>query len=174
MQGFSYLYPFPLWIFPLFNYKFIHIIFDTGAGEQIWAVTADLTTTRQGGAIDRKRERERRYMMQQLYKNADELATKMVQRLLDKKILEITDETAIRKLFNELFEKLSNMEEFDMLYKIAPLRQLVVDPNFLSLYVTQYICEDLVENDKVQDVYGDDLEIYQVVESVFKVLRPQD
>ncbi|MHB1015573.1 MAG: hypothetical protein ACYC2W_09890 [Desulfurivibrionaceae bacterium] len=127
-----------------------------------------------GGAIDRKRERERRYMMQLLYKNADELATKMVQRLLDKKIIEITDETAIRKIFHELFEKLSGMEEFDMLYKIAPLRQLVADPNFLSLYVTQYICEDLVENDKVQDVYGDDLEIYQVVESVLKVLRPQD
>jgi len=127
-----------------------------------------------GGAIDRKRERERRYMMQMLYKNADELATKMVQRLLDKKILEITDETAMRKLFSELFEKLSNMEEFDMLYKIAPLRQLVADPSFLSLYVTQYICEDLVENDKVQDVYGDDLEIYQAVESVFKVLRPQN
>ena len=31
-----------------------------------------------GGAIDRKRERERRYMMQMLYKNADGLATKMV------------------------------------------------------------------------------------------------
>jgi len=127
-----------------------------------------------GGAIDRKRERERRYMMQMLYKNADELATKMVQRLLDKKIIEITDEEAIRKLFHELFERLSGMEEFDMLYKIAPLRQLVVDPNFLSLYVTQYICEDLVENDKVQDVFGDDLEIYQVVESVLKVLRPKD
>jgi hypothetical protein len=40
--------------------------------------------------------------------------------------------------------------------------------------VTQYICEDLVDNDKVQDVYGDDLEIYQVVESVLKVLRPKD
>lgn len=127
-----------------------------------------------GGAIDRKRERERRYMMQLLYKNADDLATKMVQRLLDKHILEITDETAIRKLFGELFEKLSALEEFEMLYKIAPLRQLVVDPNFLSLYVTQYICEDLVENDKVLDVFGDDLEIYQAVESVFKVLRPQD
>ena len=127
-----------------------------------------------GGAIDRKRERERRYMMQLLYKNADDLATKMVQRLLDKKILEITDETAIRKLFGELFEKLSGLEEFEMLYKIAPLRQLVGDANFLSLYVTQYICEDLVENDKVLDVFGDDLEIYQAVESVFKVLRPQD
>jgi len=127
-----------------------------------------------GGAIDRKRERERRYMMQTLYKNAGELATKMVQRLLDKHILEITDEEALRRLFHDLFEKLADMEEFDMLYKIAPLRQLVADPNFFSLYVTQYICEDLINNDKVLDVFGDDLEIYQVVESVLKIIRPKN
>jgi len=127
-----------------------------------------------GGAIDRKRERERRFMMQMLYKNAAELSTKLVQRLLDKHIIEITDESAIRKVFNDLLEKLSSMDDFDMQYKIAPMRQLVVDPNFFSLYVTQYICEDLVNHDKVQDVYGDDLEIYQAVESVMNVIRPLD
>ncbi len=127
-----------------------------------------------GGAIDRKRERERRFMMQMLYKNAAELSTKLVQRLLDKHIIEITDEGAIRKVFGDLLERLSSMEEFDMQYKIAPVRQLVVDPNVFSLYVTQYICEDLVEHDKVQDVFGDDLEIYQAVESVLHVIRPLD
>jgi hypothetical protein len=127
-----------------------------------------------GGAIDRKRERELRFMMQMLYKNSADLATRMVQRLLDKHIIEITDESALRKVFADLFEKLSAMEEFDIQYKIAPLRQLVVDPNFCSLYVTQFICEDLVNNEKVLDVFGDDLEIYQTVESVLHVIRPQD
>ncbi|HIJ78153.1 MAG: hypothetical protein OEY01_02460 [Desulfobulbaceae bacterium] len=127
-----------------------------------------------GGAIDRKRERERRQMLQLLYKNAADLSTKLVQRLLDNKIIETTDVEAIRTIFTNLSEKLSNMEEFDIQYKIAPLRQLVVDPNFISLYLTQYVIEELVENDKIQDVYGDDLEIYRVIDSVMGVIRPQN
>ena len=127
-----------------------------------------------GGAIDRKRERERRFMMQMLYKNAAELSTKLVQRLLDKKIIETNDNESIRTLFNELFEKMANMDEFDMQYKVAPVRQLVIDPNPVSLYLTVYITEDLIENDKIQDVFGDDLEIYRVIESVMKVIRPKD
>ncbi len=127
-----------------------------------------------GGAIDRKREREKRQMLQALYKNAPELSVRLVQRLLDKHIIETTSNEAISKLFAELFEKMAEMDEFDMQYKIAPLRQLVIDANFLSLYVTQYIIEDLVEHEKIQDVFGDDLEVYRVVDSVLGAIRPPE
>lgn len=127
-----------------------------------------------GGAIDRKREREKRQMLQALYKNAPELSVRLVQRLLDKHIIETTSNETISKLFAELFEKMAEMDEFDMQYKIAPLRQLVIDANFLSLYVTQYIIEDLVEHEKIQDVFGDDLEVYRVVDSVLGAIRPPE
>lgn len=125
------------------------------------------------GALDRKRERERRTMLQLLYKNADELATRLVQRLLDKHIIETTSAGAIRELFKNQFEKLAEMEEFDLQYKIAPLRQLVMDANFVSLFLTQYITEDLIDNDNIQDIFGDDLEIYRVVDSVMSAIRPR-
>ena len=124
-------------------------------------------------ALDRKRERERRTMLQLLYKNSEELATRLVQRLLDKHIIETTSDSAIRELFMNQFEKLADMEEFEVQYKIAPIRQLVMDPNFVSLYLTQYITEDLLDHDKIQDVFGDDLTIYQVVESVMGAIRPR-
>ncbi len=123
-------------------------------------------------AIDRKRERERYNMLKTLEKNAPELATKLVQRLLDKHIIETTSVEAIREVFTNLFQKLPEMEEFDVQYKTAPLRGLVADPNFISLYLTQYIAEDLLNHDKIQDVFGDDLEIYQAVDSVMGALRP--
>ncbi|MDF1613710.1 hypothetical protein [Desulfurivibrio dismutans] len=124
------------------------------------------------GAIDRKRERERQQMLQNLYRHAPELATKLVQRLLDKHIIETNSAEAIREVFTNLFQRLPDMEEFDIQYKTAPLRGLVNNPNFISLYVTQYTAEDLLEHDKIQDVYGDDLEIYQAVDSVLGSLRP--
>lgn len=125
------------------------------------------------GALDRKRERERRTMLQLLYKNSDELATRLVQRLLDKHIIETTSDSAIRELIKNQFEKLAEMEEFDLQYKIAPIRQLVMDPNFVSLFLTQYITEDLINHDKIQDVFGDDQEIYRVIDSVMSSIRPR-
>lgn len=124
-------------------------------------------------AIDRKREQERSFMLSMAFKNAEELATKLVQRLLDKHIIETTGDQALRELFADLLRKLSNMDEFDIQYKIAPLRNLTSDANFISLYLTQFIIEDLLEHPKVQDVFGDDLEIYQVVDSILCKLKPQ-
>ena len=78
----------------------------------------------------------------------------------------------MRDLFSDQLRSLSNMEEFDIQFKIAPLRNLANDPNFISLFLTQYIIEDLVDHPKVQDVFGDDLDIYQTVDSILKKIRP--
>ena len=124
-------------------------------------------------ALDRKREQERMYMLSMIYKNAEELATKLFQRLLDQGIIETNSAQAMREVFTDLLRKISDMEEFDLQFKIAPIRSIATDPNFISLYVTQYIIEDLLDNPKVLDVFGDDLEIYNVVESVLSIIRPK-
>jgi hydroxypyruvate isomerase len=123
-------------------------------------------------AIDRKREQERRFMLSKAFKNAEELSTRLVQRLIDKHIIETTSEQALRELFTDQLRNVSNMEDFDIQFKIAPLRNLANDPNFISLFLTQYIIEDLVNHPKVQDVFGDDLEIYQTVDSILGRIRP--
>jgi hypothetical protein len=43
---------------------------------------------------------------------------------------------------------------------------------FISLFLTQYIIEDLIDHPKVQDVFGDDLDIYRAVDSILNKLRP--
>ena len=97
-------------------------------------------------AIDRKREQERRFMLSQAFKNAEELSTRLVQRLIDRHIIETTSEQSMRELFYDQLRAISNMEEFDIQFKIAPLRNLANDPNFISLYLTQYIIEDLIDH----------------------------
>jgi hypothetical protein len=123
-------------------------------------------------AIDRKREQERRFMLSQAFKNAEEISTRLVQRLIDQHIIETTSEQAMRELFADQLRTLSNMEEFDIQYKIAPLRKLATDPNFISLFLTQFIIEDLIDHPKVQDVFGDDLDIYRSVDSILNKIRP--
>jgi len=123
-------------------------------------------------AIDRKREQERRFMLSQAFKNAEEISTRLVQRLIDRHVIETTSEQAMRELFSDQLRTLSNMEEFDIQFKIAPLRNLATDPNFISLFLTQYIIEDLIDHPKVQDVFGDDLDIYRAVDSILSKIRP--
>ena len=47
------------------------------------------------------------------------------------------------------------------------------DPNLVSLYLTQYITEDLIDHDNIQDVFGDDLAIYNAVDSILSRIRLQ-
>ena len=123
-------------------------------------------------AIDRKRERERQFMLKKSRELAHELAVALVQRLLDLHIIETNSVQAIQEVMERQLSQLGDMEEFEMQYKIAPVRNLTPDPNVISLYLTQYIIEDLIEHSNIQDVFGDDMEIYRAVDSVLSRIRP--
>jgi hypothetical protein len=124
-------------------------------------------------SIDRKREKERHFMLQAAFKNSEELSTSLVQRLLDKHIIETTSENSIREAFSKQLKKLSDMEEHDINFKIAPIRQLVPNANFISLYLTQYIIEDLIDHRDIEDIFGEEGDIYMAVDSVIGALRPR-
>ncbi len=124
-------------------------------------------------SIDRKREQERRFMMKKARENADELVSKLVQRLIDRELVETTSVLDLREAFVNQLNQLSSLEEFDVQLKVAPIRTLVQDANIVTLYLTQYIIEDLINHPAILDIFGEDLEIYLATDSVFKVLRPQ-
>lgn len=135
-------------------------------------ISANRATDKTIRAIDRKREQERRKMFRQAKDHAEPLAAKLVQRLLDREIIEVTSVTNIRASIEEQLHKLGYLEDFELQMKIAPVRTLVQDPNVVSLYFTQYVVEDLINHPDLQDVFGDDLDVYRAVDSVFRVLRP--
>lgn len=135
-------------------------------------ISSSRATNRTIDAIDRKRERERRFMLSKARDNAVELAIHLVQRLIDEHIIETNSEKAIRESMEKQLRRLIDLEDFEMQYKVAPIRNLTQDPNILSLYLTQYIVEDLIDHPNIQDVFGDDLDVYRAVDSVLSALRP--
>lgn len=135
------------------------------------SISPNRATDRTIRTIDRKREQERRKMFLRAKDHAQEFAAKLVQRLIDREIIETNSVSAIREAFENQLQKLSYIEEFELQMKIAPIRTIAQDPNVVSLYFTQYIVEDLIQNPAIQDVFGDDLDIYLAVDSVFRVLR---
>lgn len=124
-------------------------------------------------AIDRKRERERRFILNKARENAPELAVRLVQRLIDEHIIETNDVQAIQEGVEKQLREPSDMDEFEIRLKIADIRTLVPDPNILSLYLTAYVIDDLIDHPSIQDIFGDDLDVYNAVESVLGMIRPR-
>ncbi len=135
-------------------------------------ISPNRTTDKTIRSIDRKREQERRKMFHRAKDHAPEFATRLVQRLIDREIIETTSVSAVQEAIENQLNSLGYIEDFELQMKIAPIRTLAQDPNVVSLYMTQYIVEDLINNPVIQDVFGDDLDIYRAVDSIFRVLRP--
>ncbi len=122
-------------------------------------------------ALDRKRERERRFILNKARDIAPDLAVKLVQRLIDEHIIETNDIHAVQQGVERQLREPADMEEFEIRLKIADIRTLVSDPNILSLYLTAYIIDDLINHPKIQDVFGDDLDVYKAVDSVLCAVK---
>ncbi|CAK8724583.1 hypothetical protein H206_03254 [Candidatus Electrothrix aarhusensis] len=122
-------------------------------------------------ALDRKRERERRFILNKARDNAEDMAIILVQRLVDEHIIETNDIHAIQQGVERQLREPADMEEFEIRLKVADIRTLVPDPNILTLYLTSYIIDDLIKHPKIQDVFGDDLDVYKAVDTVLSKLR---
>jgi len=95
-----------------------------------------------------------------------EIHTQLSQALLMEKIIETDNTAAVSQLVLKGLKTALRSSEFDMKYFVAPIRDLVPHANPISLYMTQYILEVLLNDPSVIDVYGTDQEIYKVVNSV--------
>ena len=92
---------------------------------------------------------------------------------MDQHIIETNSVQAVKEVMERQLERLSELDEFDMQYKISPIRNLVPDPNLVSFYLTQYITKDLIDHNNIQNVFGDDLAIYNAVDSILSRIRLQ-
>ena len=73
---------------------------------------------------------------------------------------------------------MNRLEDFDLDYQIAPIRNLVPQPHIVSLYVTSFVIEQLIKHKDVVDIFGSDEEIYYTIkrasEKVFAtIMRPK-
>jgi hypothetical protein len=68
-------------------------------------------------------------------------------------------------------DKLSRSDEFEVDYKIAPFRHIIQNPNVVSLYITAFVIETLINHKAIVDIYGSDEEIYLCINrQVIKIL----
>jgi len=96
----------------------------------------------------------------------DEIHGKLMQTLLQEKIIETDNAAAVSSALMKGIKKAANSTEFDFTYFISPIRTLVPRPNPYSLYMTQYLMEVLINDLSVIEIYGTDEEVYHVINKV--------
>ena len=86
--------------------------------------------------------------------------------MLTEKIIETNTPGTVSDLLLKGLKQVLRANEFDFKYFIAPIRNLLPNPNPVSLYITQFILEEIQNDPSVVEVYGTDLDIYKVVNDV--------
>lgn len=114
-----------------------------------------------------RKEKEQAFQRDRFFKfKLSDIHKSLSQALLMEKIIETDNSAAISDIILKGLKKAMKTSEFDFKYFIAPIRNLTPRPNPISLYMTQYILEIVINDPSVIDVYGTDLEIYRVVNKV--------
>lgn len=124
--------------------------------------------------LDHAKEALKMKALRLLKKHLDELSDRITMRLIEVKAVETTSKIELERQINICLQTLLTSEDVDVQYLTAPLRHVVPRPHFISLYVTAWILENLINHKCIIDIYGTDEEIYKYVNSEVSRLIPLD
>lgn len=113
--------------------------------------------------LDHAKESQRYNAMNQLRQNLEEMADRISMKLIEERLIETISKADLEDQIRLALQKILDSEEFEIQYQTANLRTLVPRPNFISLFVTAYIVEKLIDHKCIVDIFGTDEEIYRSV-----------
>jgi hypothetical protein len=122
--------------------------------------------------IESSKEHKRRLAINSLRECFDELASAISMKLIENNLVETTNKNSLEDQIKSCLEKLTRASDFDIDYQIAPIRNLVPDFSVVSLYVTAFIIENLLDHKDIVDIFGSDEEIYFTVNQQVKKHLP--
>jgi hypothetical protein len=113
--------------------------------------------------IESSKERARQLAIQQTQNVLEPLSNALAMKLIEEKLIRTNSKGDIETQIAASLEKLARSDEFEIDYQIAPLRTLVPRPHIVSLYLTAFVVEQLINHRSVEDIYGSDEEIYNCI-----------
>jgi hypothetical protein len=121
--------------------------------------------------IESSKEYARRRAIDSAQDNIDQLSNAIAMKLVENELVETHNKRSLEEQILKCIEQLGRAEDFDIDFFIAPVRNLVADPNIVTLYVTAFVLEKVINHKDTVDIYGSDEEIYYCIhKQVTKVL----
>lgn len=121
--------------------------------------------------IESSKEHARRRSISAAREHVDVLGNAIATKLIESKLIETTNKNSLEEQIVKCLETMSRADDFDIDYLVAPYRQVVQHPHAVSLYVTAYLLEKLINHKSVVDIFGSDNDIYACIhKQVTKIL----
>jgi hypothetical protein len=122
--------------------------------------------------LDHEKESQRYNAMNLLRQHMDSLSEKIATKLIEERLVDTTSKDDLDGQINFALQTLLTAEDFDIQFHIANVRTLVPRPHFISLYVTAYVIEKLIDHRCIVEIYGTDEDIYHCVNRQVSKLIP--
>ena len=124
--------------------------------------------------IESSKEKERRISIETARDNLEPMSNAISQKLVESSLVETTSKNSLQDQIEKKLEKLVKLDDFEIDYQIAPFRELVQNPNVISLVVTAFVLETLINHKDVIDIYGSDDEIYNCINAQVQKFMPSN
>lgn len=123
--------------------------------------------------IESSKERDRRLSINIAKDHATPLSNAIAMKLVENKYIETTSKNSLEEQIFKKLEEITKADDFDIDYQIAPIRNLVSSPNIVSIYLTAFVLETLINHKDVIDIYGSDEEIYHCINNQTQKFLPK-
>ena len=122
--------------------------------------------------IESTKEHVRRLAISRVRDCSEPLANGIASKLVESNLVETTNKNALEEQIRKCLDKMGRLDDFEIDYQVAPIRNIVPQPQIVSLYVTAYVIEKLINHKDVVDIYGSDEEIYFTINQQVKKYMP--
>ena len=122
--------------------------------------------------IENSKEYERRQAIQSIRERIEPLSNAISMKLVENNLVETSSKNSLEEQIQKCLDTLSRADEFDIDYQIAPIRGLVTRPNIVSLYLTAFVIEKLINHKDIVDIFGSDEDIYRCIHKEVKKFIP--
>jgi hypothetical protein len=122
--------------------------------------------------IESSKEHARRLAISAAKERTESLAAAISMKLVDSNLVETTNKNSLEEQIRKCLEKMGRSDDFEIDYQTAPIRNLVPQPHVVSLYVTAFVIEKLIQHKDVVDIFGSDEDIYYSIHQQVKKTLP--
>ncbi len=133
------------------------------------------TSTREASIlskIESSKEYARRKAIESVKDCIDALSNAISMKLVENNLVETTNKNVLEEQIVKCLDRLSRADDFDIDYKNAPFRHIVQQPHVVSLYVTAFVIETLINHKAIVDIFGSDEEIYSCINQQVRKFLP--
>ena len=122
--------------------------------------------------IESSKEHARRMALKGILDCIDPLSNAIATKLIETNFVETTSKNSLEEQINKCLDKLQRADDFDIDYQVAPLRELIHQPHVVSIYVTSFVIESVINHKDTVDIFGSDEEIYMCIHQQVKKYLP--